>query len=260
MEKLSIPNIVLTQSETSDTFEIYSKDSLKDYKASFRITNSDGTPLKTKELSHTKEIKNQDSIFNDNLVYTLTGKEFEIINGINEYKTTEPVFNHKIRLDKIEKETLSEKLTLKGKVFDESYIDTVKKKSEVSPEEEKYVVKGSEEGSDSETTVILHKLVETGVANVEVTITFTSTEKEISRSVKAVTSSDGTFSAELYLGNTIKQEAGQGFVFVIPEDITSALDKGRYMLTVTVSKTNSLDEVVFCKEIIQTKLDINEKL
>ena len=163
-------------------------------------------------------------------------------------------------LDKIEKEALSEKLTLKGKVFDESYIDTVKKKSEVSPEEEKYVVKGSEEGSDSETTVILHKLVETGVANVEVTITFTSTDKEISRSVKAVTTSDGTFSAELYLGDTIKQEAGQGFVFVIPEDITSALDKGRYMLTITVSKTNNLDEVVFCKEIIQTKLDINEKL
>ena len=26
MEKLSIPNIVLTQGETSDTFEIYSKD------------------------------------------------------------------------------------------------------------------------------------------------------------------------------------------------------------------------------------------
>ena len=72
MEKISIPNIVLTQGETSDTFEIYSKDSLKDFKASFRITNSDGTSLKTKELSHTKEIKNQDSIFNDNLVYTLT--------------------------------------------------------------------------------------------------------------------------------------------------------------------------------------------
>ena len=121
MEKLSIPNIVLTQGETSDTFEIYSKDSLKDFTASFRITNSDGTSLKTKDLSHTKEIKNQDSIFNDNLVYTLTGKEFEIICGINEYTTTEPTFNHKIRLDKIEKDTLSETLTLKGKVFDEEY-------------------------------------------------------------------------------------------------------------------------------------------
>ena len=72
MEKLSIPNIVLTQGETSDTFEIYSKDSLKDYKASFRITNSDGTPLKTKELSHTKQIKNQDSIFNENLILKST--------------------------------------------------------------------------------------------------------------------------------------------------------------------------------------------
>ena len=40
MEKLSIPNIVLTQGETSDTFEIYSKDSLKDFTASFRITNT----------------------------------------------------------------------------------------------------------------------------------------------------------------------------------------------------------------------------
>ena len=260
MEKLSIPNIVLTQGETSDTFEIYSKDSLKDFTASFRITNSDGTSLKTKDLSHTKEIKNQDSIFNDNLVYTLTGKEFEIINGINEYTTTEPTFNHKIRLDKIEKDTLSETLTLKGKVFDEEYVDTVKNRTDVTPEEEQYIVESSDITTEDGTIVILHKLEETGIANVEVTITFTSTDKEESRSVKAVTTSDGTFSAELYLGDTIKQEAGQGFVFVIPEDITSALDKGRYMLTVTVSKTNSLDEVVFCKEIIQTKLDINEKL
>ena len=260
MEKLSIPNIVLTQGETSDTFEIYSKDSLKDFTASFRITNSDGTSLKTKDLSHTKEIKNQDSIFNDNLVYTLTGKEFEIINGINEYTTTEPVFNHKIRLDKIEKDTLSETLTLKGKVFDEEYVDTVKNRLDVAPEEEQYIVESSDITTEDGTIVILHKLEETGVANVEVTITFTSTDKEESRSVKAVTTSDGTFSAELYLGNTTKQEAGQGFVFVITEDITSALDKGRYMLTVTVSKKNTLDEVVFCKEIIQTKLDINEKL
>lgn len=260
MEKLTMCNIVLTQGETSDLYEIFSKNSLKDFIGEYRITDGEGNILKTQPLGHTAEIKNSDSIFEDNLVYTLSGAEFDIISGINEYRTTEKTFNHKIRLDKIEKNILNESLVLEGKVYDEVFIDTVKKKIDVEPEEEQYIVDGSEKDTDDGTIVILHKLEETPIPNVEVTITFTSVDKETSRTIKAVTDEKGKFQTTLYLGNTVKQEAGQGLTLVISEDITKSLNQGRYVLTVTVKKLNNLDEVVFCKEILQTKLDINEKI
>lgn len=260
MEKLNLPNIVLTQGETSDIYEIYSKESLKDYTAEYRVTNADGVALQTKTLEHTKEVKNQDNIFNDNLVYTLSGKEFEILNGINEFNTAEKPFTHKISLETITKDKLKEELSLEGLVYDEEYVDTVKNKADLTEDEKQYVVEGSDKEQNGNTTVILHKLVKKPVQNVEVTITFSSTDKEISRTAVANSGVDGKFTAKLFLGSTIKQEAGVGFEFIITEDISKALQKGRYLLTLTVSKKNTLDEIIFSKEIIQTKLDINEKL
>ena len=108
--------------------------------------------------------------------------------------------------------------------------------------------------------VILRKESKVGVPNVEFTITYTSIEKETSRSVKVVTDSNGEFSGSIFLGDTIKEEAGKEFVFMIPANMTEDLKEGLYVVTVTVKRTNESDEVIFCREIIQTKLDINSRI
>ena len=248
---IKLGNIVLTQGESSPKYEIYSTNSLEGFTAEFRITNEKKEVIKSSALERTKEIKNNDSIYKDHLVSKLEGRE---------YNSTDSNFNHKIELTAEEKKELSESIEFSGLCYDLEMVDTVKKKDEMTPEEEKFKVKEYQDDGTSEMMVILRKESKVGVPNIEVTITYTSIEKETSRSVKVVTDSNGEFSGSIFLGDTIKEEAGKGFVFMIPANMTEDLKEGLYVVTVTVKKTNSSDEVIFCREIIQTKLDINSRL
>lgn len=260
---IKLDNIVLTKGESSEVFEIFSRESLQDFKAFYRITDGAGVIKFEGELCKTPEVKNTDSIFGDHLTYSLDGVEYENVNHIQEFKVPTPIFNHKIKIDNLEKHELNETVDFTGKVYDVKMIDTIKKKDEITPDEEKYIVEEYTETSTGEIMVILRKNDEVGVPNCEVFATFTSIEKETSRKTNAFTNASGEFSGSLYLGNTIKTESGKGFIFMIPSTVTENLDKGRYVVTVTVQKIDRLDpdeKVLYSKEILQTKLDINEKI
>ena len=235
--KIDIGNLVLTKGESSDLYEITSNVSLKDYKAKIRISNPDITPIE-KELKHLPEVKNDDSIYNDESIISYSAKTYNYDGEVNDSSNTETI-NTRIEIESVTKDKLTETATIKGKVYKIEYVDEV--------------------DSSSGEEVIITKEKKTPLENAQVSVSLMSVAKEITRTGKAVSTADGSFTAKVFLGATIKLESGRGFLLKIDSDVTRSLDKGRYYLTMIVSKEEQDGTTSFLKEIIQTKLDINDK-
>lgn len=235
--KIDIGNLVLTKGESSDLYEITSNVSLKDYKAKIRISSPDIAPIE-KELKHLPEVKNDDSIYNDESIISYSAKTYNYDGEVNDSSNTETI-NTRIEIESVTKDKLTETATIKGKVYKIEYADEV----------------DSSSGED----VIVTKEKKTALENAQVSVSLMSVAKEITRTGKAVSTADGSFTAKVFLGATIKLESGRGFLLKIDSDVTRSLDKGRYYLTMIVSKEEQDGTTSFLKEIIQTKLDINDK-
>lgn len=239
MKFLDIGNIVLTKGESSDVYEITSDTPLADYKGTLRISDKTGVKHEA-ELKHTKEVKNDDNIYKDNLTINYMAEKFDFKGNIYDETTpNEEDFRYKISITSIEKEELTEIATIKGKIVEPQVRDTL--------------------DDSSEREVLVSRAVETPIENAEVTISLTSDEKEITREGKAYSSSTGEFTIQIYLGSTTKVPAKNGLVFVIPSEASAKLDAGRYYCTVTITKEELDKSISFQKEVLQTKLDINEK-
>ena len=103
------------------------------------------------------------------------------------------------------------------------------------------------------------KEVEIGLKDVKVFVSLTSEAKEITREATTFTNNDGEFTLKIYLGNTIKSPANQNLLFQISSKTSESLDAGRYFLTLTIFKEELDKTISFQKEVLQTKLDINER-
>lgn len=240
MRFLDIGNIVLTKGESSDLFEITSDTSLSDYKAKMRISNPSGVEHE-EELKHSQEVKNNDSIFNDDLIVNYKAEKYSFAGSIQDETQTEVPFIHKIKITDIQKDSLNEEATITGKVF------KIETKDTVTP--------GVPPTPDAITT----QEVEVGIENAKVTVSLTSETKQITREGTALTNSSGEFTIKIFLGETVRVPARQAILFQIPSSLSKTLDAGRYYCTVTVFKEELDKSISFQKEVLQTKLDINEK-
>lgn len=240
MRFLDIGNIVLTKGESSDLFEITSDTSLSDYKAKMRISNPSGVEYE-EELKHSQEVKNNDSIFNDDLIVNYKAEKYSFAGSIQDETQTEVPFIHKIKITDIQKDSLNEEATITGKVF------KIETKDTVTP--------GVPPTPDAITT----QEVEVGIENAKVTVSLTSETKQITREGTALTNSSGEFTIKIFLGETVRVPARQAILFQIPSSLSKTLDAGRYYCTVTVFKEELDKSISFQKEVLQTKLDINEK-
>ena len=240
MRFLDIGNIVLTKGESSDLFEITSDTSLSDYKAKMRISNPSGVEYE-EELKHSQEVKNNDSIFNDDLIVNYKAEKYSFAGSIQDETQTEVPFIHKIKITDIQKDSLNEEATITGKVF------KIETKDTVTP--------GVLPTPDAITT----QEVEVGIENAKVTVSLTSETKQITREGTALTNSSGEFTIKIFLGETVRVPARQAILFQIPSSLSKTLDAGRYYCTVTVFKEELDKSISFQKEVLQTKLDINEK-
>lgn len=238
MKFLDIGNIVLTKGESSDVYEITSDTTLADYNGYLRISDNSG--IKHEEtLKHSKEVKNDDAIIDDELIVNYKAEKFDYAGNINDNTQPDTDASTKIRINDIQKDKMREKATVTGKVFVTETKDTIDDST----------------GRD----VITTQEVETGIANAQVTVSLTSESKEITREAKGTTNNDGNFSIDIYLGASVRQEQNNSIIFEISSAVTEKLDAGRYYCTVTIKKEELDKSVSFQKEIIQTKLDINEK-
>ena len=240
MRFLDIGNIVLTKGESSDLFEITSDTSLSDYKAKMRISNPSGVEHE-EELKHSQEVKNNDSIFNDDLIVNYKAEKYSFAGSIQDETQTEVPFIHKIKITDIQKDSLNEEATITGKVF------KIETKDTVTP--------GVPPTPDAITT----QEVEVAIENAKVTVSLTSETKQITREGTALTNSSGEFTIKIFLGETVRVPARQAILFQIPSSLSKTLDAGRYYCTVTVFKEELDKSISFQKEVLQTKLDINEK-
>lgn len=240
MRFLDIGNIVLTKGESSDLFEITSDTSLSDYKAKMRISNPSGVEYE-EELKHSQEVKNNDSIFNDDLIVNYKAEKYSFAGSIQDETQTEVPFIHKIKITDIQKDSLNEEATITGKVF------KIETKDTVTP--------GVPPTPDAITT----QEVEVAIENAKVTVSLTSETKQITREGTALTNSSGEFTIKIFLGETVRVPARQAILFQIPSSLSKTLDAGRYYCTVTVFKEELDKSISFQKEVLQTKLDINEK-
>ena len=240
MRFLDIGNIVLTKGESSDLFEITSDTSLSDYKAKMRISNPSGVEHE-EELKHSQEVKNNDSIFNDDLIVNYKAEKYSFAGSIQDETQTEVPFIHKIKITDIQKDSLNEEATITGKVFKIEIKDTVTPGVPPTPD------------------AITTQEVEVGIENAKVTVSLTSETKQITREGTALTNSSGEFTIKIFLGETVRVPARQAILFQIPSSLSKTLDAGRYYCTVTVFKEELDKSISFQKEVLQTKLDINEK-
>ena len=240
MRFLDIGNIVLTKGESSDLFEITSDTSLSDYKAKMRISNPSGVEHE-EELKHSQEVKNNDSIFNDDLIVNYKAEKYSFAGSIQDETQTEVPFIHKIKITDIQKDSLNEEATITGKVF------KIETKDTVTP------------GVPPTPGAITTQEVEVGIENAKVTVSLTSETKQITREGTALTNSSGEFTIKIFLGETVRVPARQAILFQIPSSLSKTLDAGRYYCTVTVFKEELDKSISFQKEVLQTKLDINEK-
>ena len=240
MRFLDIGNIVLTKGESSDLFEITSDTSLSDYKAKMRISNPSGVEHE-EELKHSQEVKNNDSIFNDDLIVNYKAEKYSFAGSIQDETQTEVPFIHKIKITDIKKDPLNEEATITGKVFKIETKDTVTTGVPPTPD------------------AITTQEVEVGIENAKVTVSLTSETKQITREGTALTNSSGEFTIKIFLGETVRVPARQAILFQIPSSLSKTLDAGRYYCTVTVFKEELDKSISFQKEVLQTKLDINEK-
>lgn len=240
MRFLDIGNIVLTKGESSDLFEITSDTSLSDYKAKMRISNPSGVSHE-EDLKHSQEVKNNDNIFNDDLIVNYKAEKYSFAGSIQDETQAEVPFIHKIKITDIQKDSLNEEATITGKVFKIETKDTVTPGVPISPD------------------AITTQEVEVGIENAKVTVSLTSETKEITREGTALTNSSGEFTMKIFLGETIRVPARQAILFQIPSSLSATLDAGRYYCTVTVFKEELDKSISFQKEVLQTKLDINEK-
>ena len=238
MKFFDIGNIVLTKGETSDLYEISSDTSLSDYKGKLRISNQKGI-IHEADLKHSPEIKNDDNIFDDNLIINYKAEKFDFSGGVqDETQPNDKDFIHKIKISDIQKDRLTEEATITGKVYRIEYQDTI--------------IPGNPNTLET-------KEVEIGLKDVKVIVSLTSETKEITREASAFTNTDGDFNLKIFLGETIKQPANQNILFQISSKTSESLDAGRYFLTLTIFKEELDKTISFQKEVLQTKLDINER-
>lgn len=238
MKFLDIGNIVLTKGESSDLYEISSDTSLSDYKGKLRISNQKGIILE-EDLKHSPEIKNNDNIFDDDLIINYKAEKFDFSGGVqDETQPSDKDFIHKIKINEIQKDRLTEEATISGKVYKTEFQDTI--------------VPGSP-------NTLVSQEVEIGLKDVKVIVSLTSETKEITREASAFTNADGDFNLKIFLGETIKQPANQNILFQISSSTSESLDAGRYFLTLTIFKEELDKTISFQKEVLQTKLDINER-
>ena len=237
MKFLDIGNIVLTKGETSDLYEISSDTSLSDYKGKLRISNQKGIILE-EALKHSQEIKNDDNIFNDNLIINYKAERHNFAGGVQDETKPNKEFIHKIKINDIQKYRVTEEATITGKVYRIEYQDTI--------------IPGNPNTLET-------KEVEIGLKDVKVIVSLTSETKEITREATTFTNNDGEFTLKIYLGNTIKSPANQNLLFQISSKTSESLDAGRYFLTLTIFKEELDKTISFQKEVLQTKLDINER-
>ena len=238
MKFLDIGNIILTKGESSDLYEISSDTSLSDYKGNLRISNQKGVILE-EALKHSQEIKNDDNIFNDNLIINYKAERYDFAGGVqDETQPSDKEFIHKIKIYEIQKDRLTEEATITGKVYRIEYQDTI--------------IPGNPNTLES-------KEVEIGLKDVKVIVSLTSEAKEITREATTFTNTNGEFTLKIYLGNTIKSPANQNLLFQISSKVSESLDVGRYFLTLTIFKEELDKTISFQKEVLQTKLDINER-
>lgn len=240
MRFLDIGNIVLTKGESSDLFEITSDTSLSDYKGKMRISNPSGVKHE-EDLKHSAEIKNNDNIFNDDLIVNYVAEKYSFAGSIQDENQVETPFVYEIRIDDIQKDELNEEATITGKVFNIETRDTVTTGAPIAPD------------------AITTQEVEVGIENAKVTVSLTSEEKEITREGSALTNTDGEFTMKIFLGETIRVPAKEAILFQISSALSETLEAGRYYCTVTVYKEELDKSISFQKEVLQTKLDINEK-
>lgn len=237
MKFLDIGNIVLTKGESSDLYEISSDTSLSDYKGKLRISNQKGIILE-EALKHSQEIKNDDNIFNDNLIINYKAERYNFAGGVQDETQPNKEFIHKIKINDIQKDRVTEEATITGKVYRIEYQDTI--------------IPGNPNTLET-------KEVEIGLKDVKVFVSLTSEAKEITREATTFTNNDGEFTLKIYLGNTIKSPANQNLLFQISSKTSESLDAGRYFLTLTIFKEELDKTISFQKEVLQTKLDINER-
>ena len=237
MKFLDIGNIVLTKGESSDLYEISSDTSLSDYKGKLRISNQKGIILE-EALKHSQEIKNDDNIFNDNLIINYKVERYNFAGGVQDETQPNKEFIHKIKINDIQKDRVTEEATITGKVYRIEYQDTI--------------IPGNPNTLET-------KEVEIGLKDVKVIVSLTSEAKEITREATTFTNNDGEFTLKIYLGNTIKSPANQNLLFQISSKTSESLDAGRYFLTLTIFKEELDKTISFQKEVLQTKLDINER-
>ena len=237
MKFLDIGNIVLTKGETSDLYEISSDTSLSGYKGKLRISNQKGIILE-EALKHSPEIKNDDNIFNDNLIINYKAERYNFAGGVQDETKPNKEFIHKIKINDIQKDKVTEEATITGKVYRIEYQDTI--------------IPGNPNTLET-------KEVEIGLKDVKVIVSLTSEAKEITREATTFTNTDGEFTLKIYLGNTIKSPANQNLLFQISSKTSESLDAGRYFLTLTIFKEELDKTISFQKEVLQTKLDINER-
>lgn len=237
MKFLDIGNIVLTKGETSDLYEISSDTSLSDYKGKLRISNQKGIIFE-EALKHSQEIKNDDNIFNDNLIINYKAERYNFAGGVQDETQPNKEFIHKIKINDIQKDKVTEEARITGKVYRIEYQDTI--------------IPGNPNTLET-------KEVEIGLKDVKVIISLTSEAKEITREATTFTNTDGEFTLKIYLGNTIKSPANQNLLFQISSKTSESLDAGRYFLTLTIFKEELDKTISFQKEVLQTKLDINER-
>ena len=237
MKFLDIGNIVLTKGESSDLYEISSDTSLSDYKGKLRISNQKGIILE-EALKHSQEIKNDDNIFHDNLIINYKVERYNFAGGVQDETQPNKEFIHKIKINDIQKDRVTEEATITGKVYRIEYQDTI--------------IPGNPNTLET-------KEVEIGLKDVKVIVSLTSEAKEITREATTFTNNDGEFTLKIYLGNTIKSPANQNLLFQISSKTSESLDAGRYFLTLTIFKEELDKTISFQKEVLQTKLDINER-
>ena len=269
---LDIGNLELTQGESSDRFEITSNDSLEKYKAILRISKGDGVALHESELEKTPEVLNNDNIFDEDTILSYNARMFDYKGNINDSKPDSETFEYDIKIDSISKDKLTEKATIKGTIFKSEVKDTLNPPNSgggtQTPDSSQTQTPDSSQTTQPtapstravQTNVLYSVTTQIPIENAEVELILTAPNKEISRSIKCYSDDKGEFTAEIFLGSTIKAEKNRGFIFEISNEVTEKVGAGRFYCIVNIVKEELDGTISYSKEIIRTKIEINQKL
>lgn len=267
MKFLDIGNISLTQGESSDEFEISSNISLSEYKGKYRISDESGVKHEG-DLAYSKEVKNNDSIVDDEVVISYFADKYDYNANVRDPSKAE-VFEYKIEIIDVTRDKLKETATIKGKIYKSETQDTIQPPQTTTPPatdtQNPDNKDESKDNTQKQTTglsvaAVITKEVQKPIENALVTISLTSTQKEITKFGTGVSQQDGTFTIEINTGATIKIPAKNSLVFNIPNEVTAKIVPGRYYCVVTIYKEELDGKVSYSREVIQTKLDILKPL